>query len=148
LLPGTPQRPPTHDRDFTSGQIRKSLKVVLSSLLALALHVAVGWAWTALAGVVSGWWALKRGWLAGASAVGLAWGALVCWNYAVAPQEVSTMWRTLGQFAAGAPAWLVPILTVLAGVLIGAAGGWFGAEVARLWDPRKKSTANSGEATG
>ncbi|MEZ4696104.1 MAG: hypothetical protein R2832_06795 [Rhodothermales bacterium] len=102
------------------------MKILLGALLATLLNIILGWQWCVAAGAVVGWWSIKRGWLAGASAVGLSWLVLVSLNYAAAGEAVARMSRTMAAFVPNAPAWAVPVATVIVGSILGAAGGFFG----------------------
>ncbi|MDX1545633.1 MAG: hypothetical protein R3247_01515 [Rhodothermales bacterium] len=102
----------------------------------MALHLVLGWAWTLGAGIAAGLWAGPRGWLLGGAGVGMAWGALVLYNYAVAAEPVGQMASTMGGILGGMPGAATLGLTLLVGILLGAAGGGVGTQLRRLARPR------------
>jgi len=106
-----------------------TVKVPLSFLFALALHITLGWAWTLLAGVLAGAWVVRRGWIAGAVSVGLDWLVLVVYNFAVAGREVASMVEILGGILGNLPGAVIVATTLLIGVLLGGLGGIIGSHV-------------------
>ncbi len=108
------------------------MKIVVTTLLALLLHVLLGWAWTILAGMAVGLWIGRRGWLVGGIGVGLSWLGLVLYNVVVAAGPVGRMAETLGGILGNLPGPLVVALTVLIGGLLGAVGGAVGTQVSLL----------------
>lgn len=106
--------------------MRTTLHVVLTALLALVLHLALGWTWTIVAGIVGGAWAVQRGWVVGALGVGLDWAVLVLYNYATARAATQGMADTVGELLGNMPAPVVVAATVLTGTLIGGVGGALG----------------------
>ena len=67
----------------------------------------------------------------------LAWGTLMAWNVAVAPQESLNMMETLGSLLGGMPAFVTPLLTLLMAALTGLAAGWLGGSLKRRNVPDK-----------
>ncbi len=108
------------------------MKLLATAILALLLHVLLGWAWTILAGMAVGLWIGRRGWLVGGIGVGLSWLGLVLYNVVVAPGPVGRMAETLGGILGNLPGPLVVALTVLIGGLLGAVGGAVGTQVSLL----------------
>ena len=105
---------------------------IVTFVLALALHLLLGWAWTICAGAIAGIWAVKGGWRIGALAVGAEWLALIIYNYSVAPDAVGEMTRAFGGILGGLDWFVTVILTLLVGLLLGGLGGWFGTQVALM----------------
>jgi len=100
---------------------------VLSSLVALVLHVTLGWQWSIVGGVVAGLGAHRFGWAVGSIAVGLGWMLLVLYNFSAAPAETARFVEiTSGLFGNMTGATLV-LTTILIGVLLGGLGGTIGA---------------------
>ena len=106
-------------------------------LLALVLHLTLGWAWTPLAGLLAGWH--MRGWIFGALVVGVDYGLLVAFSFAVDPRAVGTMTDTMGGFLGNMPSGAVVALTVLIGVVLGGLSGAAGAQGARLVKARRRT---------
>ncbi len=123
--------PPTF---FRACHLHETLpvKVILGIFLAILLHVVFGWQWSIVAGAVVGWWIIRKGWLFGALTVGCAWSILVAYNYVVAPESFGRLTSTLSGFVPGAPAWSIPVATILIGTLLGAVGGFLGQAVVPL----------------
>lgn len=108
------------------------MKILLTLIIALILHLTLGWAWTSLAGVVGGFWAGRRGWLVGAAGVALDWAVLVAYNFVVAAGPVQRMTSTVGGLLGNLPGVTIVLLTVLVGAVLGALGGLVGAQARRL----------------
>ncbi|MFQ5571596.1 MAG: hypothetical protein ACE5G0_18095 [Rhodothermales bacterium] len=109
------------------------MKVLSTCLLALALHLVLGWAWTMGAGIAAGVWMGRRGWFVGGAGVGLSWLALIIYNYVAAGRAVQTMTQTLGDILGNLPGIAVVGLTLLIGVLIGVLGGLVGTQLGQLF---------------
>ena len=95
-------------------------------VLALLLHILIGWQWTILAGVVYGFLGPRLVWLHAALACGLAWTLLVLWNYAVAPLETGRMTETVGGLFGNIAPSAVVALTILLCALCGLIGALIG----------------------
>ena len=109
------------------------MKTLATILLALAVHLTLGWAWTLAAGIAGGAWARQRGWLVGLVGVAAAWAALVAYNFAIAPDATVRMARTVGGLLGNLPGFVTVLATVLVGALIGAVGGFVGQQLRALW---------------
>jgi len=109
-----------------------NLAVLGTAVLALALHLALGWAWTLGAGLVGGVIAPRHGGLVGLLGVGLEWAALVGYNYIVAGAAMAVMTSTLGGILGNTPGTMVVAATVFIGALLGGLGGTVGA-LMRRW---------------
>ena len=112
------------------------MKILGTAVLSIILHLLLGWAWTLLAGIVGGFWAVRRGWLVGTFGVGLAWAALIGYNFAVASGPVTTMTDTMGGIMGDWPGFATVALTLFIGVLLGLLGGAIGGQI-RLFFPKQ-----------
>ena len=108
------------------------MRLIVTTFVALVLHLLLGWTWTILAGVVAGVWLGRRGWLVGGIGVGLSWLGLVGHNFAVAAEPVGRMVDTLGGILGNLPGFVVVAVTVLIGVLLGLVGGGLGTQLGLL----------------
>ena len=102
------------------------LRLLLGTVTALAFHLMFGWAWSVAGGIVAGVLGRKRGWLAGGIAVGLSWGVFLVHAFIVASAPTQRLLDIIGGLFGGIPSILVPVITVLPGVLLGIAGGALG----------------------
>ncbi|PSQ98838.1 MAG: hypothetical protein BRD48_05940 [Bacteroidetes bacterium QS_9_68_14] len=123
------------------------MKTLATFLLALAVHLTLGWAWTLAAGIAGGAWARQRGWLVGLVGVAAAWAALVAYNFAAAPNATTRMARTVGALLGNLPGWATVLATVLMGALLGTTGGFIGQQSGALWeawtaDDRRQTAAS------
>lgn len=106
--------------------MRTTLHVAVTAILALALHLVLGWRWTILAGIAGGAWTDRRGWLVGALGVGIEWTALVLYNFATAGAATQVMSETMGSLLGNMPSFVIVAATVLIGAVIGVLGGALG----------------------
>lgn len=117
------------------------MKTIVSAVLAGLLLYALPWGWSAAAGIVAGLWSLRGGWLSGGLAVGAAWAGFVVWNHLIAPAEVGNLMGVVGAFA-GVPGWLLPVVAVVFGFVLGASGGFLGSSLSMLLvRPRARQAA-------
>lgn len=101
--------------------------VFIVALLSVGAHLAVGWEWTLLAGVVGGLWSRRSaGWLVGAGGTALGWAGLVMYTAWGAPASFRILLDTLGSLAGNIPGEALVGLTVFLGALLGALGGGIG----------------------
>ena len=107
-------------------------KLLVTFILALAIHLILGWAWTILAGIAVGAWAVQRGWLLGGGGVGLSWLVLILYNMIIAPGPVGRMTETFGGILGNLPGFSIIAITLLIGVLLGTVGGGLGTQIRRL----------------
>lgn len=120
-----------------------ALRILATAVLALVLHLALGWAWTVVAGFAGGFWAAQRtsggrllsgwGWLVGALGVGIEWTVLVLYNFVVAGGATGRMMHTVGGLLGNLPGFAVVLLTVLVGAVLGAVGGLAGVQATRFF---------------
>ena len=107
------------------------MKSLVTFVIALALHLTLGWAWTLGAGLIGGLWARRRGWLVGLIGVTLDWSVLLVYNVAVAPDATVRMARTVGALLGNLPGVATVLATVLVGAGLGALGGFTGQQLRR-----------------
>lgn len=101
--------------------------ILLASLVvALALHILLGWPWSVLGGAVAGVLSPKSGWLVGSAAVGLSWSLLILYNFVVAPPETTRFLSITGGLFGNMSGTFVVVVTVLIGVVLGLLGGTIG----------------------
>lgn len=112
--------------------MNRSGATLLTAVLALLGHSTLGWIAVLPAAALGGFVVEKRGALTGLLGVATAWIGLVAFSYAVAPGPTVEMTRVVGGLAGGLPPALIPVATILAGCLLGAAGGWFGASARNI----------------
>lgn len=109
--------------------------IFLTSLVvALALHLILGWPWSILGGVFAGLTAVRTGWLLGAAAVGLSWALIVLYNFTVAAPETARFLSVTGGLFGNMSATMVVVVTILIGVVLGLLGGTIGALARMLAD--------------
>ncbi len=118
------------------------MKLLVTLVLSLALHLVLGWAWTILAGIVVGAWAIRWGWLLGGAGVGLGWLVIIVYDFVVAPTPVQRMTETFGGILGGLPGIGIVFITLLIGVLLGTVGGGLGTQI-RLFAKQKGDFAAS-----
>lgn len=118
--------------------------VFLSTFIAAELVLFTGtWQLAYLAGFLAGMFSLgiRRGVVLGAAGVAVAWAAYLVYVFVAGQglQLADLVGRILG---VGAGAWwLLTVLTLLLGLILGAAGGFTGCAAARLflWEPAEPS---------
>ncbi len=115
------------------------MKTLATALLALVLHLLLGWMWTVLAGAAGGYLSVRRGWLVGAAGVAAGWGALVAYNLLFFQDETRRMAETVGGILGNLPGFAVVVASLLTGAVLGALGGFVGAQAARLFRPMRRS---------
>ncbi|WP_456426082.1 hypothetical protein [Rhodocaloribacter sp.] len=108
------------------------MSLLFTFVLAVVLHLILGWPWTILAGVAAGVWKGRGGWRTGALGVGLGWLFFVGYDYLVAAGTVSEMTRVMGEFMGNLPGFVVVVVTLVIGLVLGALGGAVGARAAAL----------------
>lgn len=113
----------------------RSIAIGIGLVIALAAHLALGWMWSVLGALVSGFLVKKGGIFAGAASLTLAWGALIAWNLAVAPLESFNMMETMGNLLGGMPGVVIALATLLIAAILGLLAGWLGSAL----KPRKST---------
>lgn len=101
--------------------------LVLATLVALALHVLLGWQWSIVGGVIAGFGINRFGWALGAAAVSVSWLLLVVYNFAVAPAEMARFVEVTSGLLGNMPGPMLVVTTVLLGTVLGLSGGLMGA---------------------
>ena len=111
------------------------MKFLVTTLLSIGLHLALGWEWTVLAGAVGGIWSPRylRGSFIGGAGTALGWAVLVIYTAAVTPSSLRLLVNTLGDLAGNIPGEVVVGSTVLLGGVLGGLGGAIGATLAPLF---------------
>lgn len=104
----------------------KRLSLPIGVILSVGMHVAFGWMYSVAGPIVAGYLAGRRSVLTGLACQFLAWGLLVGWNVAIAPQESLNLMETLAGLLGGMPAFITPLLVLAMASLSGAAAGWLG----------------------
>jgi hypothetical protein len=104
------------------------MKVLVTALLSVALHLLVGWEWTVLAGVVVGVWSSSslRAGAIGAGGAALGWAVFVIYTAAAAPASFRILLDTMGRLAGNIPGEAMVGMTVLLGGVLGALGAGIG----------------------
>ena len=107
---------------------------LVAFVLALLLLLTRTWQLAFLAGFVGGMLARpRRGFVIGTLGVGLAWAGYLVYLFAFTPaQALASLFLDI--LGAGAGAWwLLPLLTVVLGLLVGGVGGLVGQTSSRLF---------------
>lgn len=102
------------------------MKTILITLLALILHLTLGWQWSIVAAAVGGYWQGQGGWRVGLIALTVSWLLLLVWNYLVAPNATSKVFGVMSGIFGGLPSFAFPLFVLLWAALIGAIGGAIG----------------------
>ena len=121
--------------------MQRTLRLGVCVLLSLLLHLLLSWEWTLVAGIVSGFWFVHRGWLYGAAAVGLEWVLVLLYNYAVDARAVGLMTDAMGSILGNLPGFAIVAMTLAIALLLGGLGGAGGTQVRRLI-PAKQTAAH------
>lgn len=108
------------------------LRFALLVLLAVLLHVLLGWEWTVLAGIVAGLAVPRRGWLTGLLVVGSDWLILILFNFVMDARATTAMTTAVGTILGNLPSAAVVALTLLIGCMLGLLGGGAGAQLRYL----------------
>ena len=112
------------------------MRILLTAIFSIVVHLLFGWAWTLGAGILGGALAERtegaRGWFVGAAGVALAWAILVVYNFVVAGTPTQILVDNLGALFGNIPGFVLVGGTVLLGALIGALGGVIGQTLATL----------------
>ena len=105
------------------------LYMLLSSVIALVLHLVFGWQYAIVGAIVAGALNKKHPVLAGMLTLLATWLGLVVYSFIVAPQETSKMAVVMGAIFGikdGISPFVTILMTVGIAALLGAAGGWLG----------------------
>jgi len=108
------------------------MRILITSVLSVVIHLVFGWAWTLVAGILGGALASKRGWLVGMVGVGSGWAACLVYSYAVAPEPTATMLGALSRLAGNIPGAVLVLASLLIGLALGLFGGVIGTQLSGL----------------
>ena len=103
------------------------MRLVLTFVFALVLHLAFGWAATPLAAFVGGYAAGGKGGRLGAAALVLSWGALVVFAFFAGGAAFGRMSDLLAGILGGLPGVVAVVLALVVAAALGALGGIAGA---------------------
>ncbi len=101
----------------------------LGFMITMLFHVLLGWAWSIAGGIAVGLFRAERAWIVGGIATGLSWAAFVIHAFVVAPEPTQRLMEIIGALFGGISGILVPFVTIMVGILIGASGGALGASI-------------------
>ena len=116
------------------------IRFIISVLISIVAHVLLGWSWSIAGGITCGYWlstkdgvggALLAG-LMGALCVGLAWTALVGYNFVIAQAEMQKMVDIMGGILGNLHGSLIVVLSILIGAFLGLLGALVGNQVRRI----------------
>lgn len=114
------------------GSLPSTGLVLATAVLALMIHLALGWPWVVAAGVCGGFFAMRRGWLVGLAGVGLSWTVLIIYGLVVAAGPTQEMLRVMGALIGNITSPGVVALTLLIGCALGGLGGGIGTQLAAM----------------
>jgi hypothetical protein len=117
--------------------------LLLASVTSLVLHILLGWQWSLVGGIVAGTLTPRFGWLTGTIAVTLSWGALVLYNFSVAPAEMTRFLEIVSGLFGNMPRPMVVVTTLAMGALLGLLGGTIGTLVRSLTLSFRSKSGNS-----
>lgn len=111
--------------------------VLITAIVGAGLHVGVGWEWTLVAAIAGGMLSVQRGWLTGALALGLSWGAVLLGSYLLAPDASAVLLGILDALIGGNTNGAIAVAcTLLFGGLLGLCGGVIGSQIRSvIWQP-------------
>ena len=105
-----------------------------SILVALSIHLVVGWQWSIAGGLLAGVFHTRTGWLTGTMAVGISWALLILYNFVAAPEASARFLVVTGGILGNLSGPMVVVVTVLIGALVGLLGGLMGSLLRTLAD--------------
>ncbi|MEM8559510.1 MAG: hypothetical protein AAGG50_16955 [Bacteroidota bacterium] len=117
--------------------VRRTILVLLTAGVALALHLTLGWAWSVLAAVLGGFAMGRGGSAVGALGLVLPWAGLVLWNLAFYGPPMARMTEAVGGIIGGLPGFVVPLITLAIALALGTLGGATGASLRKQLVPEK-----------
>ncbi|MEM9998932.1 MAG: hypothetical protein AAF809_14615 [Bacteroidota bacterium] len=117
--------------------VRRTILVLLTAGVALALHLTLGWAWSVLGAVLGGFAMGRGGSVVGALGLVLPWAGLVLWNLAFYGPPMARMTEAVGGIIGGLPGFAVPLLTLAIALVLGTLGGATGASLRKQLVPEK-----------
>ena len=108
------------------------MKIAASIGASVLLHWLLGWPWTILAGVLCGFLVVRRYGLWSSLSVAAGWAIFVIFDYVAAPEATANMLDVTGQILGNLPGFMVVVLTIAIGALLGLLGGLVGRPLARI----------------
>ena len=109
-----------------SPSVLRTIVLVVGVILALTLHLTLGWAWTLIAGLAVGAALREGGWWAGGLMGTISWGLLIAWSFWEAPAETARMTGTIGELLADISGVLLVGAVLGIGFVLGAVGALAG----------------------
>ena len=109
-----------------SPSVLRPTVLVVGVIVALALHLTLGWAWTLIAGLGVGAVLRQGGWWAGGLMGTISWGLLIGWSFWEAPAETARLTGTVGELLAGISGVLFVGAVLGIGFVLGAVGALAG----------------------
>lgn len=106
--------------------VPQTVRILLVGVLALTLHLLLGWHWALGASFVAGIVTPRHGWFIGAAGTALAWAGLVLYAFWADPESTRVLLDALGALAGNIPGSAIVALTVGLGALLGGLGGAIG----------------------
>lgn len=116
------------------------MKIIVTCLIAVIVHLMLGWAWTFGVAMGGGWWTGKRGWLTGGIGVGTCWLILLGYNGIVAPGPTHEFARIFAGLVGDLPPFLTYVMVLVIGLLLGMLGGVVGSQLRSLLRPAPMTT--------
>jgi hypothetical protein len=117
--------------------------LILAFVVALVLHVLLGWPWSIVGGFVAGIGSKRGGWALGLMAVALSWIVLIVYNFAVAPEEMARFVEVTSGLLGNMDGPMLVVTTVLLGALLGLLGGGIGSLTRSIVDLIRQPAAPS-----
>ncbi|MFK7847636.1 MAG: hypothetical protein AB8G77_20255 [Rhodothermales bacterium] len=108
------------------------MRFIVCTIIAVVLHLLLGWEWTLFAGLLCGMIMPAKSWLWGGFSVATGWGVLILYNYLIASAPLLRMLDVTGQILGNLPGAVVVVVTLLIGGLLGFLGGLIGAQLVQL----------------
>jgi len=102
------------------------IPILTGALIALGIHLAFGWQYSVLGGVLAGLLAPDKAVWSGSIALFLSWGSLVVYNFVTAGQETINMIGVIAQLMGELPSVVAVAVTLMIALVLGALGGWLG----------------------
>lgn len=105
---------------------------IVGTVVALTLHLLLGWMWSVIGAIVAGGMSRRLGPLVGTTSLVLAWGVAILYSFLRAPDETAEMTRVVAALLGNLPPPVTVALTLFIAAALGLTGGWFGSTLRRL----------------